>query len=83
MSKLTKKILGLPLIFSIIIGIIASGIMMYIAWDHNASEEIHSSAAIHWGYWFQIGFLWFAPATALSFILLALFLSAFVRDKSS
>ena len=69
MNTLSKKILRLSCIVSIIMGGVAGGLMMYAAWDHNASEEIHSDAVIHWGYWLGIGISWFLAGSILFFIL--------------
>ena len=52
------------------LGLAVAGVVMYIAWDHNAQGEIHNDLGVSWGYWFLIGVSWFAPvAAALSLVL--------------
>jgi hypothetical protein len=53
---------------------------MYIAWDHNTSEEIHnySDGVIHWGYWIMVGISWFVP-TSIMFSLLGLLIAGGVQ----
>lgn len=46
-------------------GLVVMGLMMYVAWQHNAQGEIHDSDQIHWGYWFFIGASWFVPTSIL------------------
>jgi hypothetical protein len=75
-----KKILFIP---PIIVGFIVQAIMMYIAWVHNAQNEIHCSGLecsnegytlingvyVDFSNWFGIGFSWFIPVFLLVFLL--------------
>jgi len=39
-------------------GIVAAGLMMYVAWQHNAQGEVHDQRCVHWLYWVGIGVSW-------------------------
>ena len=39
-------------------GLVAAGLMMYVAWQHNAQGEIHEESGVHWLYWLGIGLSW-------------------------
>ena len=43
--------------------------VMTAAWDHNSQGEIHVDGVINWSYWLMIGFSWFVPVFAISFLL--------------
>lgn len=39
-------------------GLVAAGLMMYVAWQHNAQGEVHEESGVHWLYWLGIGVSW-------------------------
>ena len=43
--------------------------MMASAWTHNSQGEIHMDGVVDWSYWMLIGFAWFVPVFAVSFLL--------------
>jgi len=39
-------------------GFVAAGLMMYVAWQHNAQGEVHDQSGVHWLHWLGIGVSW-------------------------
>jgi cell division protein FtsX len=51
----------LPLLVGTLSGLVAGGLMMQAAWEHNPQGAIHNENGIEWSYWLLIGFSWFLP----------------------
>ncbi len=58
------------LLASIVCGIIAAVLMMYIAWEHNLQCEIRCEGYIDWEDWSLVGVSWFIPVFVSVYVLL-------------
>ncbi len=73
MFNSSKKYFRLSALTSLIMGIFVGAFAMYAAWMHNSPYgEIHTEDIIHWGYWFEIGILWFIASSIVIFILIGI-----------
>ena len=70
MKNNSRKIFRLSIIIAVIVGVLIGAFMMYAAWDHNPSGEIHSEDVVHWGYWCEIGVSWLVVVAFVIFFVL-------------
>lgn len=62
-----SRISNRTVVFIAMISVVIGASMMYVAWSHNAQNEIHQGSQVYWWYWASIGFSWaFATAIVLS-----------------
>src|SRR5262245_3640712 len=59
---------------SILLGLLAASLMMFVAWEHNPQGAFHEdhldgTTTIHWGDWGLIGLSWFLPVAAAPLVL--------------
>ena len=66
------------LFISAFVGVVVATFMMYVAWEHNPQQIVHSEDAIHYGYLISIGASWFI-VTFLSIFLLFMVIRALWR----
>ena len=54
---------------ALVLGVVVGAFVMFTAWDHNAQNEVHSAAGIHWGHWLSLGLGGFAPGAVVGGLL--------------
>ncbi|TVT47116.1 MAG: hypothetical protein FHK82_18200 [Sedimenticola thiotaurini] len=50
-----------PLTLSVLFGLAAGALVMYLAWQHNPQCEIHCDGGVYWSFWFMLGLSAFTP----------------------
>ena len=55
------------------VGAGVSGLMMYIAWQHNPQGEFYDEFSIHWLSWLGVGFGWFVAVAGVPCLVSAVF----------
>jgi hypothetical protein len=67
-NKIVSHFWPISIIGGLIISVLISALMMFIAWDHNPQGEIHNELGIQWKYWLSIGGSWFISIFTITLI---------------
>ena len=64
-------------IVSILIGLLAGGLTLYVSWSHNPQCEFHCEGDILWANWLPYGLASFIVVSAVSLLLLSILIWGF------
>lgn len=69
-----RKQIAAATVFCVAFGLLAGGLAMYVAWQHNPQCTIHCDGNIEWRYWLFVGFTWFMTVSVVLFLVALIFI---------